>query len=80
MRCQVCHSREATHGAQQHPQYDGWAVWMRFVKPEHWPATCVQCWRDADNYEPPEPDGECFRGGEAAAFLAEQQAEWQRVK
>jgi hypothetical protein len=28
--------------------------------------------------EPPEPDGECFRGGEAAAFEAEQQARIQR--
>lgn len=37
---------------------------------------CEVCWPD----EPPEPDGECFRGGEAAAFEAEQMAEWQRLK
>lgn len=30
--------------------------------------------------EPPEPDGECFRGGEAAAYEAEQMAQWQRLK
>ena len=30
--------------------------------------------------EPAEPDGECFRGGEAAAYEAEQMAEWQRLK
>lgn len=30
--------------------------------------------------EPPEPDGECFRGGEAAAFLRDQQIEAQRLK
>ena len=30
------------------------------------------------NYEPPEPDGEAFRGGEAAGFRAEQQAQHQR--
>lgn len=30
--------------------------------------------------EPPEPDGECFRGGEAAAYLADQQAAAQRLK
>lgn len=30
--------------------------------------------------EPPEPDGEVFRGGEAAAYLAEQQAAAQRLK
>lgn len=28
--------------------------------------------------EPPEPDGECFRGGEAAAELAESQARIQQ--
>ena len=28
--------------------------------------------------EPPEPDGECFRGGEAEAYLAETQARIQR--
>lgn len=28
--------------------------------------------------EPPEPDGECFRGGEAAAYEAEEQARIQR--
>lgn len=30
--------------------------------------------------EPPEPDGECFRGGEAAAYEREQMAAWQRLK
>ena len=76
MTCEVCDEREATHTAEQHPQYDGWAATYGMT----WPATCDECWRDADNYEPPEPDGECFRGGEAAAFLAEQQAEAMRVK
>lgn len=28
--------------------------------------------------EPPEPDGECYRGGEAASALAEEQARIQR--
>lgn len=39
----------------------------------------VDCW---ENYhpdrEPPEPDGECYRGGEAASVLAEEQARIQR--
>lgn len=30
--------------------------------------------------EPPEPDGEAFRGGEAAAYLAEQQDAARRLK
>lgn len=39
----------------------------------------VDCW---ENYhpdrEPPEPDGECYRGGEAESALAESQARIQR--
>lgn len=30
-------------------------------------AVCEEHWHRRDNYEPPEPDGEAFRGGEAAA-------------
>lgn len=33
---------------------------------------------DGYNREPPEPDGEAFRGGEAAAYEAENQARIQR--
>ena len=33
-----------------------------------------------EDCEPPEPDGEAFRGGEAAAYLAEQQHAAQRLK
>jgi hypothetical protein len=29
---------------------------------------CEEHWWQRDNYEPPEPDGECFRGKEAAAY------------
>ena len=79
MTCKVCDEREATHTAEQHPHYDAWARWMS-RNTLTWPATCDECWTEADNVEPPEPDGECFRGGEAAAFQAEQQAERQRVK
>jgi hypothetical protein len=39
---------------------------------------CEACWVKRDNYEPPEPDGECFRGGEAAAFRDAEQARIQR--
>lgn len=35
---------------------------------------------DCIDREPPEPDGEAFRGGEAAGYLAEQQAAAQRLK
>lgn len=38
---------------------------------------CDDCNEKRDNYEPPDADGEAFRGGEAAAFQAEQaQATW----
>ena len=33
-----------------------------------------------EDCEPLEPDGEAFRGGEAAAYLSEQQAAAQRLK
>ena len=33
-----------------------------------------------EDCEPPEPDGEDFRGGEAAAYEREQMAKWQRLK
>jgi hypothetical protein len=32
------------------------------------------------DYEPPDPDGECFRGREYASALAEQQAQAKRLK
>lgn len=41
---------------------------------------CRDCgieFSDTDR-EPTEPDGECFRGGEAAAYEAECMASWQR--
>lgn len=38
---------------------------------------CPGCVGDMD-IEPPEPDGECYRGGEAAGALAEEQARIQR--
>lgn len=39
---------------------------------------CLECLVAAGDYEPPEPDGECFRGGEAAAYQAEEMARVQR--
>ena len=41
---------------------------------------CPACREWRDNREPPELDGETFRGGEAAAYNAEQMAAWQRLK
>ena len=49
------------------------AKWQKF-RDMDWCASCE------DNYDPPEPDGEDFRGGEAAAFQSEQMAGWQRLK
>jgi hypothetical protein len=41
---------------------------------------CEDCFKTRDNYEPPDPDGEAFRGGEAAAFQAEQMEAARRLK
>lgn len=45
-----------------------------------WLDLCAEHFSKRDNYEPPDPDGEAFRGGEAAAFAAEQMAAAQRLK
>ena len=39
---------------------------------------CEVCGKEECKCEPGDPDGECFRGGEAAAYEAEQQAWIQR--
>lgn len=41
---------------------------------------CYPCWHRRSNREPPEPDGECFRGREAAAYAAERMDEAWRIK
>lgn len=50
--------------------------WINAPKTEG--PVCEACWTKRDNREPPDPDGEAFRGGEAAVFIAEQQARIQR--
>ena len=54
-----------------------YAFWTR--QPRHTPV-CDECWTKRDNYEPPEPDGEAFRGNEAAAYQAEQLEAARRMK
>jgi hypothetical protein len=41
-----------------------------------WERQCEE--RAAEDREPPDPDGECFRGRESASALAEEQARVQR--
>lgn len=41
---------------------------------------CPECYHAKDNREPPDPDGEAFRGGEAAAYQAEQMAAARRLR
>lgn len=51
--------------------------WMRV------PRTILLCdehWQRRDNAEPPDPDGEAFRGNECAAYQAEQMHQAQRLK
>lgn len=43
-------------------------------------AYCRDCFLEARNTEPPEPDGEAFRGGEAEAWEATKMAEARRLK
>lgn len=60
---------------------DGYGYTHRHHEPSAFdPQFCKRCGQrlEEDAPEPPEPDGECFRGGEAAAYLAETQARIQR--
>ncbi len=47
---------------------------------ERYVPLCDACWTKRDNYDPPDPDGEAFRGGEATAYMQEQQAAARRLK
>lgn len=65
----------------------GTMVWRHSDEEVFWTSVprevllCSDCWtRRRDNREPPDPDGEAFRGHEAAAYWAERAAEWQRLK
>jgi hypothetical protein len=56
---------------------EDYAFWTREPRIVH---LCAECWSVRDNYEPPDPDGEAFRGGEAAAYQAELMHQAQRLK
>lgn len=47
---------------------------------KHGKPLATKCASYCEDCEPPEPDGEDFRGGEAAGYGAEQQAAAQRLK
>lgn len=72
--CARCEEEPATKTWDRGADY---AFWTR--EPRQVPV-CDACWTYFDNYDPPDPDGECFRGGEAAAYAAEQQAAAWRLK
>lgn len=79
--CGECGEQLAVYAPQQHPAYDGWAAGYGAT----WEALCVPCWAKAkraveDGPSDRDLDGEAFRGGEAMAYLAEQQAAARRVK
>ncbi len=71
--CADC-GEPATMDWDEGPDYAFWTS-----EPRRTPI-CDDCWEKRDNREPPEPDGEAFRGGEAAAYQAEQMAAAQRLK
>jgi hypothetical protein len=56
---------------EQYARYTG--------EPRHTPV-CAACFTRKDNEEHPEPDGEAFRGGEAAAYEREQMEQARRLK
>lgn len=58
---------------------EGYDYWFWTNQPRLTPV-CAECKTRRENREPPDPDGEDFRGGEAAAYRAEQQQRAQRLK
>lgn len=56
---------------------EDYAFWTRH--PRYTPV-CAECYQRKDNAEPPEPDGEAFRGNEAAAYRAEQMEKARQLK
>lgn len=72
---QVCDCGEpATTTWDEGPDFAFWTG-----QPRHTPV-CEECWMRRDNYEPPDPDGEAFRGGEAGAYQLEQMRKAYRLK
>lgn len=66
MECDTFRDRDGDcAGEGVHPIEDPWGHAHMHL--------CDNCKRRLDNYEP-DDDGECFRGGEAAAFENEQMA------
>lgn len=64
----------ATREWDEGPDYAFWTSQPRYTP------VCGECYIRRDNYEPPEPDGEAFRGNEAAAYQAEQMEKARRLK
>ncbi len=80
-------SRECIDCTEVIPETETAYYWETSEEEQFWvnaPKTegpmCDACWTKRDNREPPEPDGEAFRGGEAAAFQAEQLEQARRLK
>lgn len=65
-----CHCREGSFGHINCQESNPLGTYCK------WERRCEE--RAAEDREPPEPDGECFRGTEAAGALAESQAWIQR--
>ena len=74
-------SRKETYiGDGVYARFNGQEITLRTEDHEIWLDTGMlkRLQRIVDSWEPPEPSGECYRGGEAAAALAESQDRIQR--
>lgn len=75
-------NKETYIGDGVYARFNGQEVWLRADDQEICLDTGMlkQIQSMVDSYEPPEPDGECFRGTEYASALAHEQAQAQRLK
>lgn len=73
-------NKETYLGDGLYARFNGQEVWLRADDEEICldPGMLKQIQSMVDSYEPPEPDGECYRGGEYASALAGSQARIQR--
>lgn len=73
-------NKETYIGDGVYARFNGQEVWLRAGNSEICLDTGMvkKIQSMVDSYEPPEPDGECYRGSEYGSALAESQARIQR--
>lgn len=78
--CEDCASAVCECGEPATLRWDEGADFAFWTGEPRYRHVCSDCFNDLDNAEPPEPDGEAFRGNEAAAYAREQMDAARKLK